>query len=399
MSSIVINKSKCDLCLQCVDACPFQALESDGVYISVNAGCKLCKICVKKCPKQAISVEDVRQSVDKDEWKGVLIFAEYAENKIHPVTTELAGIAGQLAGQVGMPVYCLIIGHRLGDAPSRLLEYGINEVFVYDDERLASFRADSYANVFEDLIKDLKPSVVLVGGTSTGRSLAPRVSARFKTGLTADCTTLKIKQNTDLIQIRPAFGGNIMAQIVTPYTRPQFATVRYKVMNCAEKCVPFGMVTKREVTDKIASTRIKVLNLIKKEAVPSITDSDVLVVAGQGVRKREDLAMIKELALLLGGEYASTRPVVEKGWTDYTRQIGLSGRTVKPKLIITCGVSGAIQFTACMKSADRIVAINTDRNAPIFKIAHYGIVGDIYNVIPELIGKIRGGTNLCSIAR
>ena len=390
MASIIIDKEKCNLCCECIKACPFQGIEMTDHGITVNAACKLCKLCVKRCPKNAISVADTKKTVNKDEWNGILVYAEYFEGRVHPVTAELIGIGKKLGAYSGMPVYCLIIGNNIGNVPQKLLSYGADEVFVYDDIRLSHFSADSYANVFEDLISDIKPSVVLVGGTSIGRSLAPRVAARFKTGLTADCTTLKIKSNTDLVQIRPAFGGNIMAQIVTPNTRPQFATVRYKVMDRAKTCKPFGKITLRSVNDKLASSKINIVRIIRKESAPSITEVDVLVVAGQGVREKGDIEMIKRLASLLSGEYATTRPLVEKGWSDYTRQIGLSGRTVKPKLIITCGVSGAIQFTSCMNAAERIIAINTDKNAPIFKIAHYGIIGDLYDIVPGLIDKIKG---------
>ena len=390
MAGIIIDQQKCDLCEKCVLICPFQAIEKTADGMAINAACKMCRLCIKNCPQNAILLDERKETVNKDDWQGVLVFAEYFEGRIHPVTLELIGIGRQLAGEVKMPVYCLLIGHEVGNTPERLLEYGVNEVFVYADQQLSQFRVDAYANAFIDLIQHIKPSVVLVGSTSIGRSLAPRVATRCKTGLTADCTTLRIKPNSDLVQIRPAFGGNIMAQIVTPNTRPQFATVRYKVMECAQGCVPFGKVTQRSVSDAIAASAIEVVRTIKKEAVPSITDTDVLVVAGQGVKEKEDLSLVRELAALLGGEYATTRPLVEKGWSDYTRQIGLSGRTVKPKLIITCGVSGAIQFAACMNGSERIIAINADQNAPIFKIAHYGIVGDLYTVLPSLIKKIKG---------
>lgn len=390
MLGIYIDSSKCSQCDECVSICPFSAIEQNENSITINAACKLCKLCIKKCPQQAISIQEKKISVNKNEWQGILVYAEYFEGRLHPVTIELIGIGLKLAAEVNMQVYCLLIGDNVGDVPNTLLEYGVDAVFVYDDKRLNHFRADAYANVFEDLVSDIRPSVVLVGSTSIGRSLAPRVAVRFKTGLTADCTTLRIKKNSDLVQIRPAFGGNIMAQIVTPNTRPQFATVHYKVMDCAQKCTPHGRIVYRTVIDKLTNTKIDVINVIRKEAIPSITDADVLVVAGQGVKEKGDLELIKQLASLLGGEYATTRPLVEKGWADCTRQIGLSGRTVKPKLIITCGVSGAIQFTSSMNASERIIAINTDRNAPIFKIADYGIIGDLYRIVPSLIEKIKG---------
>lgn len=393
MADILIDKMKCNLCGECISFCPFQAIEQYGHEMAINAACKMCRLCIKNCPKQAISLLEDKKTFHKHEWSGFLIYAEYFEGKLHPVTTELIGIGKKLADEVNMPVNCLLIGHNVGQTPQQLLSYGVNEVFVYEDIRFAQFRADAYTNIFEGLVNDIKPCVVLVGSTSIGRSLAPRVAARLKTGLTADCTALKIKPNTDLVQIRPAFGGNIMAQIVTPNTRPQFATVRYKMMESAAECTPFGKVTIRTVTDNMASSNIEVVKVIKKEAAPNITEADVLVVAGQGLKGKEDLALVKELAVLLGGEYAATRPLVEKGWSDYTRQIGLSGRTVKPKLIITCGVSGAIQFTACMDASGHIIAINSDKNAPIFKVAHYGIVGDLYKILPALIGKIKERKN------
>lgn len=390
MASIKIDNNKCNLCGECIPVCPFEAMEQAGNVIEINAACKMCKLCIKACPQRAIEIVHSENSVNKELWQGVLVYAQFFEGKLHPVTFELIGIGRKLASEVNMKTYALIIGHDMGNAPQELLEYGVNKVFVYDDAKLDRFCADTYANVFEDIIGELKPSVVLVGSTSIGRSLAPRVSTRFKTGLTADCTTLTIKPNTDLVQIRPAFGGNIMAQIVTSKHRPQFATVRYKVMDCASKVRPFGTVEVRQVDDDMSYTKIEVLSVIQKSAVTSITDVDVLVVAGQGVKEKEDLSLIKELAISLGGEYAVTRPLVEKGWTDYTRQIGLSGRTVKPKLIITCGVSGAIQFAACMNFSECIVAINTDKDASIFKIAHYGIIGDLYEIVPSLIEKIKG---------
>ncbi len=391
MSSIYIDPAKCNFCGECISICPFNAIEQSGDSITINAACKMCKLCIKECPQQAISLQEKKTSVNKDDWKGILVYAEYFEGRLHPVTIELIGIGLKLASDVKMPVHCLLIGDDVGETPNTLLEYGLDTVFVYEDKTLKRFCVDSYANVFEDLVNKIRPSIVFVGSTSIGRSLAPRVATRFRTGLTADCTTLKIRKNSDLVQIRPAFGGNIMAQIVTPNTRPQFATVRYKVMDCAEKCAPHGKVVYRPVTDKLIDTKIDVVNVIHKDSAPSITDADVLVVAGQGVKEKSDLELIKQLASLLGGEYATTRPLVEKGWADYTRQIGLSGRTVKPKLIITCGVSGAIQFTACMNSSERIIAINTDINAPIFKIAHYGIIGDLYKIVPSLIERFKGG--------
>ncbi len=392
MQKILIDKNKCNLCGACIKGCPFAAIELLNNLIEINAACKMCKICIKNCPQNAIKfIDEQRTMVNKGEWKGIMVYVEHLEGEIHPVTYELIGKAKQLANKVNHPVYCLFIGDNISKKAHDLLYYGIDKVFVYDSEELKHYRVDIYANVFEDWINKVKPSIVLVGGTSIGRSLAPRTSTRFRTGLTADCTVLDIKDNTDLVQIRPAFGGNIMAQILTPNSRPQFATVRYKIMDTAKRNDnKSGKIEQMTIDDKKLISKIKVLNIIHKEKEESISDAEVLIAVGRGVKSPKDMIMIKVLAELLNGQVAVTRPMVESGWAPYTKQIGLSGRTVKPRLIITCGISGAVQFTACMNTAERIIAINNDKNAPIFKIAHYGIVGDLYEVIPKLIEKIKG---------
>lgn len=393
MGSLHINKEKCNLCGTCVSSCPFGAMEITESGVEANAACKLCKICIKRCPLQAISLmEEKRESIDKGLWKGVMVYVEHTSGDIHPVTLELIGKARELSKKINHPVYCIIIGENIEETAKELISYGVNRVFIYDHTEFKHFRVDLYANAFEDCIRRVKPSIVLVGATSVGRSLAPRLSIRFKTGLTADCTVLDVKANTDLVQIRPAFGGNIMAQIVTPNCRPQFATVRYKVFEQAAKVdYPMGSIELCHLPEEKLESGIKVLEVTEKESQISISDSDVLIVAGRGVKDKKDLALLEELAQLLGGQIAVTRPLVEAGWASHTRQIGLSGRTVKPKLIITCGISGAVQFSAGMNGSDCIIAINNDKNAPIFNIAHYGLVGDLYDILPELINEIKGG--------
>ena len=392
MATLNFNQDQCILCGQCVEKCPFGALEIKDNKIEINASCKMCKLCVKSCPVQAVSLveDEVEKTVDKDAWEGIMVFVEQEESGIHPVAFELIGKARELAAKINHPVYAVLIGgEKANEQAHTLLEYGVDKVFVYADEKLAHFRGDVYTNVMEDCIETVKPTVVLVGATSLGRSLAPACATRFRTGLTADCTVLDMKENTDLVQIRPAFGGNIMAQIITTNTRPQFATVRYKVMNVAEKTASNGEVVNCKVTDEMLKSGMEVISTEIVEKTKGIEEEDVLVVAGRGVKKQEDLAMLQELADALGGQLATTRPLVEKGWNDVTKQIGLSGRTVKPKLIITCGVSGAIQFTSCMTGSDCIVAINNDPEAQIFNVADYCIVDDLYQVVPELTELIK----------
>ena len=294
-----------------------------------------------------------------------------------------------MAHVIDQPVQALLIGSNVSDLAHELLHYGADEVYVYADERLDRFKIDAYTNVFEDFIQKHKPSSILVGATTIGRQLAPRVAARMKTGLTADCTILEMEDNSDLNQIRPAFGGNIMAHIKTPNHRPQMATVRYKIMNAPErKDEEEGIIIDCASTNSMVDSQIEVLDILKKEAEESIESADVLVVAGRGVKNESDLEMLQKLADLLHGKLACTRPLVENGFMSAKQQIGLSGRTVRPKLIITCGVSGAIQFTAGMDHSDQIVAIDMDPDAPIFKNANYGLVGDLYEIVPSLIEKI-----------
>ena len=230
-----------------------------------------------------------------------------------------------------------------------------------------------------------------MGATNLGRQLAPRVAARCRTGLTADCTVLEMKENTDLVQIRPAFGGNIMAQIVTPNTRPQFCTARYKVFSEPKPSEEAsGQIITMAVTEKMVQTGVKVLKTQEKPKDIDIAEAEVIVAVGRGASSSAMLEQAKELADLLGGVMACTRPLVENNTFDAKHQIGLSGRTVKPKLIITLGISGAVQFAAGMKSSDCIVAINADSSAPIFDVAHYCIAGDVNLIVPKLIEKIKG---------
>lgn len=402
MATLAINERKCNLCGNCVKACPFGALEIIGQKVEVNSSCKMCRICIKNCTNNAITlIDEARPLIDKDEWKGILVFVEHIDGIVHPVTLELIGKARELAAKIQHPVYCLFMGSGILIEAEKLLNFGVDKIFSYDDERLRYYRSDVYTNVFEDCINKIKPSIVLVGATSIGRSLAPRVSARFRTGLTADCTGLDIRNNTDLVQTRPAFGGNIMAQIITPNSRPQFATVRYKVMEkatCSGK--PVGTIVQMRINKNVLKSNINVLSVTPKEKMPSISDAEILVAGGRGLKDQKDLALLEELAMHLGGQIAVSRPLVEAGWASYTKQIGLSGRTVKPRLIITCGISGAVQFTASMNMSEYIFAINKDKNAPIFKVAHYGIVGDLYEVIPRLVEKLKREENiLCSIKK
>ena len=391
MELLKFDMTLCDLCRKCIETCPFDALRISKTGITVNEKCRMCSLCVRNCPQKAIRFEQVARAVDKSKWTDILVYAEQENGDIHPVVYELIGEAHKLAAKVGYNVNCVIVGGEGTTANAeKLLPYGVKEVFVYEHPGFEGFKADCYSDAVADCISRCFPSSVLIGATACGRSMAPRLATRFHTGLTADCTELQMKENTDLVQIRPAFGGNIMAQIIITESRPQFATVRYKVMDKAKKVDnPSGKVTICKTTDLMARSRISIIERAPINRTKSIEEEDVLVVAGRGVKTAKDVEMVRELATELGGQLCFTRPMVENGFGDSEHQIGLSGRTVKPKLIITCGVSGAVQFTASMNTAQTIVAINTNPEAQIFRIAHYRIVDDLYQIVPDLIARIK----------
>lgn len=391
MAKLIVHQEKITDNQKLIEVCPFGAMEEKEGKVTINAACKMCRLCVKKGPQGAVEyVEDeVREEIKKDEWKGIAVYVDHVDGVIHPVTYELLGKARELAAVTGDPVYALFMGKNISERSRELQHYGADKIFVYDEPELDRFKIEPYTAVFEDFINRVKPSSVLVGATTVGRQLAPRVAARMRTGLTADCTVLQMNENTDLSQIRPAFGGNIMAHIKTPHHRPQMATVRYKIMNAPKRMEhKSGEIVNCTIDREKLKANVEVLDIVLKEKEKFIENSDVLVVAGRGVKKQEDLDMLHRLAELLGGQLACTRPMVEAGWMDAKYQIGLSGRTVRPKLIITCGVSGSVQFAAGMNHSENIFAINKDGKAPIFKTAHYCMVGDLYEVIPQLIKKV-----------
>lgn len=388
---LIINHSLVndEIANKLVELCPFKAISYNNSKLDINAGCKLCKMCVRNSNGVITFKEDITETINKDEYKGICVYADSDHGLIHNVSFELIGEALQLAKTINHPVYALLIGFNTKENAKELLEYGVDKVFVYDNELLKDFDMERYTNCFEDFISNNKPSSVLVGATNVGRSLAPRVAARFHTGLTADCTKLEMKENTDLVQIRPAFGGNIMAQIINPNHRPQFATVRYKVFDKPNKVEPKGEIINCLVKPEWLVSHVEILNIENKPKENDISDADVIIAIGRGLKSKDDLKMINELADVLNASVACSRPMVEAGLFDSKHQIGLSGKTVKPKLIITIGISGAIQFVSGMKSADCIIAINSNPNAPIFDIANYGIVGDLYKIVPELTQRIK----------
>ena len=371
------------------ELCPFNAISYEDGKLDISSACKMCKMCVRK-GQGLVGFHEEVQAIDKSLWNGICVYADASSGQIHRVTFELCGKAKELAQVTGHPVYALLIGHNTAANAEKLLHYGVDKVFTYDAPAFADFRIEPYTAAFCDFIEKIKPSSILVGATTLGRQLAPRVAARCRTGLTADCTVLEMKENTDLVQIRPAFGGNIMAQIVTPNTRPQFCTARYKVFTEPKSTeAAAGEVVAMEVTEEMCRSSIQILRTTEKPKDIDISEAEVIVAVGRGAASEGMRAAAEELAALLGGVVACSRPLVEGNVMDAKHQIGLSGRTVKPKLIFTLGISGAVQFAAGMKSSDCIVAINSDPAAPIFDVAHYCVVGDVNEIVPKLIQKIK----------
>ena len=371
--------------------CPFGAIRYENGTLDISSACKMCKLCTRKSGGVITYEEETAApTLDKSLWRGVTVYADHTAGNLHRVTLELCGKAKQLASVTGDPVYAIMLGHGLDESAKRLLHYGVDKVFVYDHPSLADFRIEPYTAAFFDFINRHHPSSVLIGATNLGRQLAPRVAARCRTGLTADCTVLEMKENSDLVQIRPAFGGNIMAQIITPNTRPQFFTVRYKIFEEPKPTVKAtGEIIRMPVVDEMLRSGIDVLASAEKPRGVDIAEAEVIVAVGRGASSEGMRTYAEELASLLGGMVACTRPLVESNLFDAKRQIGLSGRTVKPKLIICIGISGAVQFAAGMRSSDCIVAINSDRTAPIFDVAHVCIPGDANEIIPMLIERIK----------
>ncbi|HBN95544.1 MAG TPA: electron transfer flavoprotein subunit alpha [Firmicutes bacterium] len=389
-----INKERCTLCEACLSTCPFAALERVGDEIVVLDTCRLCGMCVRNCPVEAMFIEKQGEDLTEaslKETRNVIVIAEYDNKQLHPVTLELVGKGRAMADQISGELACVLMGCDCDKEATSLLEYGVDVVYLYDHKAFGHFTIEPYTNAVEDAIRDFEPAIALFAATPLGRSLAPRVAARFRTGLTADCTTLEVRENGELVQIRPAFGGDVMAQIITPKHRPQMATMRHKISEPARpRHNPGSKVVRRELTDELLQSGITVVNVQKRPPESSISDAEIIVACGRGVGNRETLGLVEELARLIGGQVGVTRPLVETGFANYRQQIGLSGRAVRPKLLITVGVSGAVQFTAGITGAETIVAIDSNPEAPIFQVCHYGLVGDLNEILPILIDSLKG---------
>jgi electron transfer flavoprotein alpha subunit len=391
MSEIPVYVAEgCNGCKACISMCPFGAIEMENGKATINEACRVCGQCVDVCPVNAIIMREI-VSVSNGDTRGVMVYTEKNRGALHKVSFELLGKAKDLAAQLGEPVYAVIIGSDLEKVAQEMVKRGADKVFVYDDPSLEQFRDDPYSELLEECCRDERPSIFLIGATSIGRSMGPRVAAKLRTGLTADCTSLDIETETGLLQqTRPAYGGNIMATIITPNSRPQIATVRYKMFPEAKKSDTYdGEIIKKSVHMSKLTDRVKVLGFEVASDQVSISDADIIISGGLGMGEPKGFELMHELASTLGGAVGASRPTVDEGWIDYRHQVGLSGRTVRPQLYMACGISGAVQHQAGMKTSDVIISINKDPEAPIFKISSLGAVGDLYEIVPRLIKKIQ----------
>ncbi len=390
--AVKVIKEKCKGCSICVKNCPFEAITIENKIAVIGNACTGCGACIEKCPFQAI--EEVKKEAgetDLSAYKNVWVFVEQREGKIMPVSIELLGEGRKLADEIGCKLCGILLGDGIASLADDVQSFGADIVYLADAPELKDYTTDAYTNVIFKAINDYKPEIVLLGATHIGRDLGPCIAVKCQTGLTADCTKLEIDEETKMIKMtRPAFGGNLMATIKCPNHRPQMATVRPGVMDKAiADTSKKGETVKLDVKFADGEIRTKVIEIVKsmKEMV-SLTDADVIVSGGMGLGNADGFKLLQQLADKLGGVVGSSRAAVDAGWIDHSRQVGQTGTTVKPKIYFACGISGAIQHIAGMQSSDIIVAINTNENAPIFEIADYGIVGDLYKVIPAIMEQL-----------
>lgn len=392
---IKINEAECTGCGACVDACPFGALSiEEGIAVVDLNKCTLCGACVDVCEPGAISIskKEKEAPVEKEDYEGIMVFCEQKKGKIQSVSYELLGKGRELADELNQEVCGVILGKDIEDSAQEIIKRGADKVYVVDAPELEHYKNEPYTKVLVKIINEYKPDIVLCGATSIGRSLVSRVAVKIYGGLTADCTGLDIDDEEGLLlQTRPAFGGNIMATIVTPNHRPQMSTVRHKVMEEAEVDEDReGEIIKRDYSDETLSSRSKLVDFIgEEEETVNITEADIIVSGGRGLKAPENFSLIEDLAKVLGGAVGASRAAVDVDWIPYPHQVGQTGRTVCPNIYIACGISGQIQHLIGMKSSDIIVAINKDPHAPIFDVATYGIVGDLFEIVPKLIEEFK----------
>lgn len=396
---LIIDENKCTGCQKCIKVCPSEgALVIKGKVVEVDLNrCTLCSACVSICPVDAMQIKRKAKTADTSAYADVWVFAELDGEKLKPVVAELLGKGRELAENLKQNLAAVVLGRspEIDKCLDKLAAQGADKIYTVADEIFADYSTDAYTYALSSLINRHKPEILLFGATHLGRDLAPAVAANLALGLTADCTGLSINEEGLLLQTRPAFGGNVMADIICPNTRPQMATVRPNVME--------ALAPEPERTAEIIPEKVKIeQDIVRTEILESffsddgheigIEEAEIIITGGRGLASKDDFSLLEELADALGGIVGCSRPIVEKGWMPKSRQVGQSGKTVSPKLYITCGVSGAIQHKVGIRNSDIIIAINKDENAPIFELADLAVVGDLYEIVPELIKVIKSKT-------
>ena len=414
-------EGKCIACgARCQSACPVDAVEmaEDGSPIILTAKCIGCVKCVKVCPAEALIMaftaeeqailaslanetapaedldpEEARIKALLASYRGVWVFVEQSEGEAAKVSWELLGIGRELADTLGVELCALVLGDQITSLATEAFHWGADRAYCLDAPVFRHYRTEAYCRAICEMVEKYRPEVILMGATGLGRDLAGAIATVVKTGLTADCTGLAIDDNRNLMQTRPAFGGNIMATIMCDKYRPQMATVRPHVMQLptyqpqrgGEIIYEESVVREEEILTKV----LEVISDHDAKNKVDIAGAHVIVSGGRGMMAKENFSLLQELADELGGVVGSSRSAVDAGWMPHDRQVGQTGKTVRPTLYIACGISGAIQHLVGMQDSDMIIAINRDKDAPIFEVANYGIVGDLFQVIPALTGRIR----------
>lgn len=424
--AVLIDKAKCIGCSACTTECPVEALDVVDGLIQVNAEkCTECGSCVEVCPTDTLSLpasaaKAVEKSADKettqpaqasqpsapaevkiakavpvaggDVWSGVWVIVEYLNGNVSGVSWELLGEGRKLADAIGCELAAVITGYQVEHVISESFAYGAEKVYVVDIPELKDYRTEPYADAIVHLVRKYQPEIILCGATSMGRDVFPAVATQMQTGLTADCTVLEIDTDTKLLKMtRPAFGGNIMATIQCKTHRPQMSTVRPRVMAMPERVEGReGTIVREELSLNESDYRSKVVEFIAATAKSAFLDkAEIIVAVGLGIGSKKNMAIAEELAEAVGGTIAGTRGAVESGWISHDQQVGQTGVTVRPKVYIALGISGAIQHLVGMQTSDYIIAVNNDPDAAIYNVANYGIVGDLFQVVPALTAEFK----------
>lgn len=394
--SIKVLKDKCTGCTLCLKACAFGAIEMKDKKAVIDLDkCTLCGACVETCKFEAIELKKAsapQRKIPGEKTTDVWVFCEQKKGVLQSISWELLGKGRDLADKLGMRLCGVLLGHDIKEKAQDVFERGADKVYVVDSPKLTNYQSEPYTEAIVRLVKKYRPEIFLCGATTMGRSLVSRVAVKIGTGLTADCTGLDIDSKDKLLlQVRPAFGGNIMATILTPFHKPQMATVRHKVM----KEAPIeegrtGELIEEKIDESALTSRIRLIEIVEEiESTVNLAEADIIVSGGRGVGGPDNFKIVEELALTLGGAVGASRAAVDAGWKAYSHQVGQTGTTVCPKVYIACGISGQIQHLIGMQSSKIIVAVNKDPEAPIFKVATYGIVGDLFKIIPLLTKKFK----------